>query len=187
MHGGIGHLLFNMVALASLGSTLENFLGPKKFVQLYFIAGLGALLVHFISQIVVLYIDFHLWLPSMNDFGITINGDKIYANSNLITSQEELRKVGGIFMGSVVGASGAIYGVAVAFAYLFPNSEMMIMFIPYPIKAKYLIPGILLLDIILGFSNLEGDPIAHFAHIGGALFGFGIIYYWRKFDRNNFY
>ncbi len=187
MHGGTAHLVFNMLALASLGTTLENYLGTKKFVQLYFLAGLGAILVHFISQIVMLYLDFHIWFPSMSDFAITIDGDKIYSKSSLITSQEELRKVGSVFVGSVVGASGAIYGVAVAFAYLFPNSEMMIMFIPYPIKSKYLIPVILLLDVFLGFSNFQSDPIAHFAHIGGALFGFLVIWYWRKFDRKNFY
>ncbi len=187
MHGGISHILFNMFALVSFGVVLEDFLGTKKFAKLYFISGLGALIVHIAMQLIQLHIDYGMWMPSFYDLGFTIEGDKISADGIHIKSQDALRKVGGILGGTVVGASGAIYGVSVAFAYLFPNSKLMLMFIPYPIPAKILIPIVVLLDIFLGFSNFQNDPIAHFAHIGGALFGFLVVWYWRKFDKKTFY
>ena len=88
------------------------------------------------------------------------------------------------YMGSVVGASGAIYGTIVAFAFMFPNAELALMFIPVPIKAKYFVPGLVLIDLYLGVSGGEsifgGGGIAHFAHVGGALFGFIIMWYWKK-------
>ena len=89
--------------------------------------------------------------------------------------------------GYAIGASGAIMGVCAAFAYLFPNTEMYVMFIPIPIKAKYLIPGFVALDIFSGFSNTAGDNVAHWAHLGGALAGLIIIIIWNKTDRNHFY
>lgn len=82
--------------------------------------------------------------------------------------------------GSMVGASGAIYGLLVAFGMKFPNAELMLIFLPIPIKAKYFIPGMILLDLVLGISNFSSDPIAHFAHLGGALFGFLLILFWKN-------
>jgi membrane associated rhomboid family serine protease len=194
MHGdirslnvSITHILFNMFALISFGVVLEQFLGTKKFVQLYFISGFGAMIVHIAVQLIQLHYDYGMWMPSFSDLGIKIEGDQIFSNGTFVKTQAELAKVGGILGGTVVGASGAIYGVSVAFAYLFPNSKLMIMFIPYPIAAKILIPIVVLLDVFLGFSNFQNDPIAHFAHIGGALFGFLVVWYWRKFDKKNFY
>jgi len=166
---------------------MENFLGTKKFVQLYFISGLGALAIHFLVQIFQLHYQFELWLPSPADLGLRIEGNTIYSNESIIKTQEALASAGSIIAGSVEGASGALYGVVVAYAFLFPNRTLMIMFIPYPIKAKYLIPGFLILDLVLGFTNPKGDNVAHFAHIGGAIFGFLLVWYWRKFDRKNFY
>lgn len=86
-----------------------------------------------------------------------------------------------------VGASGAIMGIMAAFAYLFPNTELMLMFIPVPIKAKYLIPGFMALDLFGAFARLEGDKIAHWAHLGGALAGFILVLIWNKTNRNTFY
>jgi len=183
----IGHLVFNMFGLVSIGMIMENFLGTKKFVQLYFISGLGALAIHFLVQIFQLHYQFELWLPSPADLGLRIEGNTIYSNESIIKTQEALASAGSIIAGSVEGASGALYGVVVAYAFLFPNRTLMIMFIPYPIKAKYLIPGFLILDLVLGFTNPKGDNVAHFAHIGGAIFGFLLVWYWRKFDRKNFY
>jgi membrane associated rhomboid family serine protease len=183
----IGHLLFNMFGLVSIGMIMEDFLGTKKFVQLYFISGLGALVVHFLVQIFQLHYQFGLWLPSPADLGLRIEENTIYSNESIIKTQEALANVGSIIAGSVEGASGALYGVVVAYAFLFPNRTLMIMFIPYPIKAKYLIPGFLVLDVVLGITNSKNDTVAHFAHIGGAIFGFLLIWYWRKFDRKNFY
>ncbi|MDI1233022.1 MAG: rhomboid family intramembrane serine protease [bacterium] len=183
----IGHLIFNMFGLVSIGVILEDFMGTKKFVQLYFFSGLGALAVHILVQIIKLHYDFGLWLPSPADLGLTIDGSTIYSNGSIIKSQEELQNAGSIIASSVEGASGALYGVVVAYAFLFPNRTLMIMFIPYPIKAKYLIPGFLVVDIVMGITNSKDDTVAHFAHIGGAIFGFLLVWYWRKFDRKNFF
>ena len=183
----IGHLLFNMFGLVSIGMIMEDFLGTKKFVQLYFISGLGALAMHFLIVILKLHYETNLWLPNLSDLGLIIDGDNIRPINDFLKTQEEFNKVAGIIAGSVEGASGALYGVVVAYAFLFPNRTLMIMFIPYPIKAKYLIPGFLALDVVLGITNSKNDTVAHFAHIGGAIFGFLLIWYWRKFDRKNFY
>ena len=89
--------------------------------------------------------------------------------------------------GFAIGASGAIMGVSAAFAYLFPNTELFIMFIPIPIKAKYVIPGFVALDIFGGFSDTAGDNVAHWAHLGGALAGIIIVMFWNRKNRKNFY
>ena len=85
--------------------------------------------------------------------------------------------------GPMVGASGAVYGVMVAFAVLYPNETLLFLFIPYPIKAKYLVPIMVGLDIVLGLGSFSGDNVAHFAHIGGAAMGLGLIFFWKKQDR----
>src|SRR5690606_35538020 len=101
----------------------------------------------------------------------------IYSNYPGLT-QEGLRKVAGIYNTPMVGASGAIFGVLVAFGYLFPNTSLYLMFIPVPIKAKYFIPVYILIELFLGVSRFAGDSMAHFAHLGGALFGFILIKIW---------
>ena len=90
-------------------------------------------------------------------------------------------------IGSAVGASGAIMGVMVAFAYLFPNTELYMMFVPIPIKAKWAVPIMAAIDIFGGFASISGDNIAHFAHLGGALTGFALVFYWNKTNRKTFY
>jgi membrane associated rhomboid family serine protease len=177
MHGNLGHIIFNMFALVSIGTIIERFIGNKKFLKLYFFSGFGAIAIHVLSQVIEIYNLTGLWFPDYKQLGIVVDGNMI----------GPISKITDIVSTPVLGASGAIYGVVAAFAYLFPNTELMIMFIPYPIKAKYLVPGFILLDIILGFSSFQGDSIAHFAHIGGAMFGLGLVYYWRKFDKNSFY
>lgn len=178
MHGSLQHIIFNLFGLISLGIVLERFIGTKKFVQLYFFSGLGAILIHTIAQSFFLHEITGMWMIDESDFP--------YLENN-IKDISKIREIGSYYFSNMVGASGCIYGVAVAFAYLFPNTEMMLMFIPYPVKAKLLIPGLILVDLFLGLSKFEGDSIAHFAHIGGAIFGFAIVYYWRKFDKKNFY
>lgn len=188
MHGGLTHLLFNMIALITIGGTIENFLGGKKFITLYFVSGIGAVAIHMLSQFIELYHLTGIWIPSPDIFDIELMDEKtIRYNTEFVKDGANINTIAGILFTKVVGASGAIYGVVTAFAYLFPNTQLMIMFIPYPIKAKYLIPGFIALDLFLGISNFGWDPIAHFAHIGGAIFGFALVYYWRKFDKTNFY
>ncbi len=179
MHGGITHILFNMFGLITFGSVLESVYGTKKFVKLYFFSGLGALLIHFLAEAFSIHSITGEWW---------INAERInqLIAANTIT-QAQFDSVVQNYKSLMVGASGCLYGLSAAFALLFPNTEMMIMFIPYPIKAKYLIPGFILLDLFLGVSKFDWDPVAHFAHIGGALFGFLLALYWRKFDKKNFY
>lgn len=211
MHGGIGHIFFNMFALLSFGSVLEEYWGSKKFLFFYFSCGIGAMLV----QSGVNYFEFHHLL---NSIGIDFNGNDlksivsaemrngIYFDPNLFLNNTQLylekynvnpEQFGNLFEMAVinqktsVGASGAIYGLLVAFAFMFPNAELALMFIPVPIKAKYFVPGwILLFDVIYGifgkYLGFGGSGFGHIAHIGGALVGFIMVYYWRKnqFDKN---
>jgi len=187
MHGGFTHLLFNMVGLVSFGIVLENFLGPKKFLTIFFISGFGALFLHLSANAIQLYQLTHLWFPSPQDLDMMIDGNNIKTNSPIVKSQEALGQISGIIYSQTVGASGAIYGIVAAFAFLFPNTKLVFLFIPYPIKAKYFVPIFIAIDLYLGFGNFKWDPIAHFAHVGGALFGFATVWYWRKFDKKNFF
>ena len=184
---GIMHIVFNMFALVSMGVIIEKVMGGQRFVKLYFYSGLGAIALHLGIQVWQVHSITGLWLPSMSDMGLKIDGEQIYSNGSVITSKEDLNKLGGIYFQTLLGASGAIYGVVVAFAFLFPNTELMLMFIPYPIRAKYLVPGLIALDMFFGFSNFTWDPVAHFAHLGGALTGLILVYYWRKADRTHFW
>jgi len=144
-HGSIGHIFFNMFALWMFGKILENFWGPKRFLNFYIISGIGAAVVHLTVQ---------------------------------------------YFMGGfspAVGASGAIMGVLVAFGYLFPNTELFILFIPFPIKAKWAVIGYVAIDLFGGIANFSGDNIAHFAHLGGALTGFILVLLSNKGNHRRFY
>jgi membrane associated rhomboid family serine protease len=171
--GGFSHLLFNMFALWMFGSVLENYLGSKWFLFFYFICGLGAgILVQFTVPF------------SAGLFAKSAEGLSIAANNNLSIAQvAEAYKQ----QYSAIGASGAIMGIMAAFAYLFPNTKMYVMFIPVPIAAKYIIPFYILIDLFGGFQQIKGDNVGHFAHLGGALIGFLIILYWNKTNRKTFY
>lgn len=174
MHGGIGHILFNMFALYSFGVLLENILGTKRFLIVYFVSALGAVLFQWGLQ---------AWEVHQLTGNITLGGDeqqKLFDHIKELRSQNLTTNLGSIYYTPMVGASGALYGILVAFALFFPNSEMMLLFIPYPVKAKYLVPIIIGLDIYLGLSQYAWDPIAHFAHIGGAVFGGVLVWNWKK-------
>lgn len=193
MHGNFMHIAFNMFALYSFGSALEHFWGGKRFLFFYISCGLGAALVN--TAINYYYFQDGLNTLIANGFpkeGIleVLNQGKINTKWQELLSVSEMQSFTSAYFGSVVGASGAIYGIVVAFAFMFPNAELALMFIPIPIKAKYFVPGLVLIDLYLGVSGGEsifgGTGIAHFAHVGGALFGFMIMWYWKKnqFDKN---
>lgn len=158
------HILFNMLMLWMFGRVLENVWGPKRFLSFYFICGIGAAIAHLTMQ----YIRCEQLLQHIEATQI-VDGDQIR----------------GVFSGAI-GASGAIMGVMVGFAYLFPNTELYIMFIPIPVKAKWAILGLVALDLFGGFGA-QGDNIAHFAHLGGAITGFIVVYIWNKTNRQKFY
>jgi len=163
LHGGWSHILFNMFALFSFGPILEYAVGSKRFFNLYFICGLGAGLF----QLLVQAIEVH-----------SMTGGFMLSEGMQIVNPASLPKLQAIFSGPVVGASGAIFGLLVAFGMLYPDMELMIMFIPVPVKAKYIIPFYILLEIFLGFGQFGGDNVAHFAHLGGALLGFIVVKSW---------
>jgi membrane associated rhomboid family serine protease len=176
MHGNFAHLFFNMFALFMFGPVIEQILGPKRFINFYLITGLGALALQFLVQGIEVYQI--LGTPFAQDH-ITFDRASGMISSNFpgLTS-EDLRTVGSIYFTTMVGASGAIFGLLVAFGYLFPNTSLYLMFIPVPVKAKYFIPVYILIELFLGVSRFAGDSVAHFAHLGGALFGFLLIKIW---------
>ena len=188
----IMHIAFNMFALYSFGSALEHFWGGKKFLFFYISCGLGAALLH-------TGVNYYFFENAINT--LVSNGYqkveilKILSEGKFDTKWQELltpsefQAFMGAYLGNVVGASGAIYGLLVAFAFMFPNAELALMFIPIPIKAKYFVPGLLLVDLYLGVSGGSifggSSGIAHFAHLGGALVGFLMMWYWKKNQFNN--
>lgn len=186
------HIFFNMFALISFGSALEQMWGAKKFLFFYFSCGIGAALAH--SG--VNYYHFHDGLNVLLSHNVDkgqiielLNQGKYDTTWLEFISQSELEKMYSSYLTPAVGASGAIYGLLVAFAFMFPNAELMMMFIPVPVKAKYFVPVIVLLDLfsgVTGISLFGGGNIAHFAHVGGALIGFVMMWYWKKiqFDKN---
>jgi len=182
MHGSLMHLLFNMYALFLFGTALENVLGRFRFLIFYFLCGIGAAVIynavnHFqFNQIYSLLTDSGL---SKADISMMI---KQVSYPPSVLNEDQAGTLFKLFYTPMVGASGAIYGILVAYALFFPNNKLMLLFIPYPVAAKYFVPVLLLLDLFSGFTgfSLFGGSVAHFAHIGGAIMGFLLLLIWRK-------
>lgn len=194
MHGGITHLLFNMFALWMFGTPIEQYLGRNKFLFIYLSAGLGAVAL----QLGYYYFNYVPSYSSLISSGLSSDQITQMLSSNQvsqgITQAQflELQKIFPIYNASMVGASGCIMGILVAFGMMNPNAELMLIFLPIPIKAKYFIPGIILLDLISGITGqsfFSPSNTAYMAHVGGALTGFIIMWYWKKtqFDKNRWY
>ncbi|MCH2235009.1 MAG: rhomboid family intramembrane serine protease [Crocinitomicaceae bacterium] len=171
MHADLFHIFFNMFALVVFGSHLERQWGPKRFLMFYFITAIGATFLHTLVQGIEIYRITDTFFPVMNDVSLT---------------QADYVKVTTLLYTPSVGASGAVYGLIMAFAMLFPNTQFQLLFPPIPIKAKWLAVGLGVLALYQGFKNAEGDSVAHFAHLGGMLFGFIMIKLWQR-NRNQFY
>ncbi len=190
LHGNFNHILFNMIGLWMFGSPLEQLWGKNKFIFFYISTGLGAAALQMLYSVY----DFNSIFTILADSGF--NSNEIRAtmktnryNTNWLNyiSEEQLSHLNESFNLSMVGASGALYGILVAFAFLFPNVSLFLIFIPIPIKAKYFVPFLILGDLFFGISNsFSIGPIAHFAHVGGALTGLFIMVYWKKnqFNKN---
>ena len=178
MHAGFAHIFFNMYALWIFGKTLESVWGSKRFLIYYLITGLGAA---FFQQLVN-YIQF---APDIASLKAAYSVDRInHALLNeILQPGNRFYTIGKELIRPTVGASGAVYGVLLAFGMLFPNTPLFIMFIPIPIKAKWLVIGFGVLELVLGITQ-SGGNIAHFAHLGGMIFGFILIKYWNRFTRN---
>ena len=188
MHGDITHILFNMFGLWMFGTPLEQMWGKQKFIFFYLSAGFGAVLI----QTIVYHYDVMSVTQILIDNGLTNSDiDAFYKtgrlNTSIIQAVGEDRLYSGIqsFKAVMVGASGALYGILVAFAMLFPNVQLMLLFPPIPIKAKFFVPLLILFDLFFGFTSYSVGPIAHFAHIGGAVTGFLMMWYWKKNQFNN--
>ncbi len=179
---GISHILFNMYGLWAFGGPLEQMWGKKKFIFFYFSAGIGAGLIYTLVN----YYQFNGIYNQLISFGLT--SDNIqnilevgsYYDPRIILSNETMMKFYSLYHTPAVGASGAVYGVLVAFGLYFKDAKLGLMFVPIPIAAKYFIPGIIAVDLFFGMTKYSIGSIAHFAHIGGALIGFIIAYYWKK-------
>ena len=162
MHGGFTHLFFNMFAVWMFGRILEQIWGPKKFLFYYIACGIGAGLI----QELVQYIQYAVQLSAY---------DKVDLGEGMIVPMAQY-----LNLMNTVGASGAVYAILLAFGMLFPNEKMFIIPIPFPIKAKYFVAGYAIIELMEGIANNPTDNVAHFAHLGGMIFGFILIMYWKK-------
>ena len=185
MHGGFMHILFNMYALWAFGSPLEQMWGRNKFIFFYFSAGLGAGLIY----TAVNYFQFNSIHNDLINLGLKASDIQSLLtsgkyNSDILSqiSEKKLLEFYQIYNTPAVGASGAIYGVLVAFGMTFPNAKLALIFLPVPISAKYFIPVLIALDLFSGVTGFSifGGGIAHFAHVGGAIIGFIIMWYWKR-------
>ena len=177
MHSPVtfAHIFFNMFALFMFGGVLESRWGAKRFLTFYMITGLGALGLQWAVQAFEVY----------QIVGTPFPGEALFSMSNLTINEQET--LSGIYNGPMLGASGAVFGLLVAFGMLYPNTEMYVLFIPIPVKAKYLIPVYIIFELSLGVASVPGDSVAHYAHLGGALLGFILVKLWKDKDNNRFY
>ncbi len=210
LQGTIMHIFFNMYALWMFGKILENLWGPKRFLLFYLVCGLGAALCH-MGVLTYQYSSFHNdmmnyqahpgfveyaqfirhhSLDKVSPFGQVLNmwsGDNNCIDC-IAVSKRLFNEYYMIMINEpTVGASGAVFGLLFAFGYLFPNTELFIMFIPVPIKAKWFVAIYAIIELSQGVYNSAGDNIAHFAHLGGMLFAFILLRMWSKKIRNDFY
>ncbi|HDP54289.1 MAG TPA: rhomboid family intramembrane serine protease [Bacteroidetes bacterium] len=183
MHGGIAHLFFNMFALFMFGRVLEQVWGSKRFFIYYFFTGLGAAALHTFVN----YIEAKSIMASLSPEQIELvknEGTAILMQGKNYINQS-MASLNALLNTPTVGASGAVFGVLLAFGMYFPNTQLMLLFPPIPIKAKYFVIGYGLIELYLGFTQANSS-IAHFAHLGGMLFGFILIKIWSK-KRDRFY
>ena len=211
MHGGFGHIFFNMFAVWMFGSVLENYWGPKRFLVYYMITGVGAILI----QMLLMYfsissaqeaINAYLTNPTPSDLELVLTGHfKGYYNTDVVSTflhdfynnpkspvllQQSNAMINELLTFKMdiptVGASGAIFGILLAFGMCFPNSLIYVYF-AIPIKAKWFVIFYGALELYSGLANNPGDNVAHFAHLGGMLFGFFLILFWNKKIKGKFY
>ncbi len=198
MHGDIMHLFFNMFGLLIFGTMLERVWGPKRFFIFYFATGIGAVIVHLIItyfRVDNILADFSAeeqlrLMEFAKTYGAQfMDGVETAVPYSIIEtgiSSSGLTELISVVNSSMVGASGAVMGILVGFAMLFPNTELMLLFPPIPIKAKYLALILIGLDLYMAYANNPNDNIAHFAHLGGALVGFILVMIWKR-NRTHFY
>ena len=158
MHGGFWHIFFNMYTLLIFGGVVERIIGPKKFLLFYFICGFGAVALH---------------------LGVEYLQMQAYMNGVAQGSATAMQNIEAIKLTPTVGASGAIYGVLLGYAMLFPESRMTLLFPPITLSAKWMVVAFAVIELLTGVTGLASG-IAHFAHLGGMLIGWLMILWWRK-------
>lgn len=183
MHGSFMHLFFNMFALWMFGNTLENRWGPKRFLIYYMVTGIGAGVI----QILVTHFRLMSLYSQISAEGLNFvmtKGSEIYQSGQNF-SDPIAGKINELINSVTIGASGAVFGILLAFGMLFPNTMLYIYF-AIPIKAKWFVILYGAAELYSGIANSSGDNVAHFAHLGGMLFGFFLIKFWQKKSNNSF-
>lgn len=189
MHGGLSHIFFNMFALYMFGGILERLWGTKRFLFYYLATGVGAA----ITQQLFWTIEYHSVVSALNE-AISANSGDILLNYQSVLSQYfrlenissfdapaiiEMKKMF-LNMPITVGASGAVFGLLLAFGWLFPEEKLYVMFIPFPIKARIFVLIYGVIELFMGVAQFSSDSVAHFAHLGGMLFGVILILIWKQ-------
>jgi len=183
LHGSFSHILFNMFALYSFGSVLESSWGTKRFLIFYFITGVGAAVVYTLVN----YYQFFDIFDQLVKLGLSdIDIKQMLASGSVRQSvlnsipEAQLIEFYSIYHTPAVGASGAIYGILIAYAISYPEAKLALIFLPIPIKAKYFVPILIGGDLFFGMTKYSIGNIAHFAHIGGAVFGLLMMLWWNR-------
>jgi membrane associated rhomboid family serine protease len=177
MHGSFSHILFNMFALWMFGNALENVWGPKRFLIYYMVTGLGAGLLH----LLVIYIQVvNVEAQMTPDMITTVRTEGLeLIRKGMNWTDPLLAKLNVLINTATVGASGSVFGILLGFGMLFPNT-LIYLYFAIPIKAKYFVMAYGAFELFSGISNQPGDNIAHFAHLGGMIFGYLLLLYWKK-------
>lgn len=178
MHGGVMHLFFNMFAVFMFGRVLESYWGSKKFFVYYILTGIGAGVIHIGAGFIEYYSLFSQLSDQQLQLVLNQGGQAIDNWQNFVDPL--MGKFNMVLNGPTVGASGAVFGILLAFGMLFPNTELMLLFPPIPLKAKYFVIIYGVMELFLGVANFSMDNVAHWAHLGGMIFGFILIKYWKK-------
>ena len=188
MHGSLMHILFNMFALYSFGTPLESSWKTPRFLLFYFVTGIGAALIYSAAN----YYQFTVISDQIMALGYSAEQIQSILNSGLVDNylvnrlgKDTLLEFISIYNTPAIGASGAMYGVLVAFAFSYPNAKLSLIFLPVPIKAKYFVPAIICGDLFFGVTKYSIGNIAHFAHVGGALTALCIMVGYRVYRKNN--
>lgn len=176
LHGSWPHVLMNMFVLWMFGSILEDYWGPKRFLIFYVVCGIGAA----VAQLTVQHME-------LADIWRQIHSMPLSSDDREILESPGASIGGYAINAPTLGASGAVFGCMAAFGYLFPNNELLIIPIPFPIKAKWLVLGYAAIELFAGIEPSQSDNVAHWAHLGGGLVGLLLVIYWNRNNRRNFY
>jgi len=189
MHGGFEHIFFNMFALYMFGGVLENLWGTKRFLFYYLLTGIGAGIV----QQLFWTIEYQSVVTALNEAISTNSVNALLNHQDILSHYFRLENIGSLDAPALiemkrmflnlpitVGASGAVFGLLLAFGWLFPEAKLMLLFLPIPIKARIFVLIYGVAELFLGVAQFSGDSVAHFAHLGGMLFGAILILYWKR-------